>query len=90
MDNPALQKDYRTANQDSQDKYRSPVNTHLPFHYLISLSNTEREVIFGVKEIEPESWSYKGARVQGSIPVGSQSFWHFTSFWGQFKAYQAA
>ena len=59
VDNPASQKDYKIANQASQDKYQSPVNPRLPFYYLISLSSMEREVIFGVKEIEPESWSYK-------------------------------
>ena len=75
VDNPASQKDYKIANQASQDKYQSPVNPRLPFYYLISLSSMEREVIFGVKEIEPESWSYKGTRVQGSSPVGSRSFW---------------
>ena len=88
VDNPASQKDYKIANQASQDKYQSPVNPRLPFYYLISLSSKEREVIFGVKEIEPESWSYKGTRVQlcgVSIFLG-----HFTSFWGQLKASQVA
>ena len=47
----------------------------------------EREVIFGVKEIEPESWSYKGARVQGSTPVGSWSFWSFHQFLGPIQGF---